>query len=106
MLLTVTHGQGSMCIKNKALFMNKHHPNRHTVCRTEHTRQMSALMARPLAPLLWLPPSLASSHTQPEVLPGPSPASLSSLPSLVSAAVLEMTVLPPASSAAHCTLGK
>ena len=25
-LLTVTHGQGSMCIKNDALFMNKHHP--------------------------------------------------------------------------------
>ena len=25
-LLTVTHGQGSMCIKNYALFMNKHHP--------------------------------------------------------------------------------
>ena len=26
-LLTVTHGQGSMCIKNYALFMNKHHPS-------------------------------------------------------------------------------
>ena len=26
-LLTVTHGQGSMCIKNNALLINKHHPN-------------------------------------------------------------------------------
>ena len=69
------------------------------------TKLMTPGMSRSQA-LLWPPPSAspASSHTQPEVssVPGPSPASLSSLPSLVRAAVLEMTVLPPASSAAHC----